>query len=158
MSQPRIAVLECDTPIPSVIDSRGTYGDILKTLLVEGAARARGQQPGLSPQISTYDVVTAQEYPKIDDVDAVLLSGSSKCPYTENKQRPCAGNNATQSTTHSMTTLGFCSWSLLCAKPLSTRGSGCWAYVLAIKLSPERWVQEWAGIPKAGSLPWTKWT
>ena len=89
MAQLRIAVLECDTPIPSVVAGRGTYGDLFKALLTEGAARAGQHQRQLSLQFSTHDVVTAQKYPSLDEIDVVLLSGSSKYHRTRRVTIAC---------------------------------------------------------------------
>lgn len=76
----RIAILETDTPVPKVDEKYGGYGGVFTALLKAGAD-ALGE-PGLSSkeglEISAYDVVNKQEYPKLDDVDAVLLTGSSR--------------------------------------------------------------------------------
>ena len=71
----RIAILENDTPLEGTRAKYGGYGGVFKTLLNSAAA----DLPGFSPDnlvLSTYDVVTKQEYPSLDDVDAILLSGS----------------------------------------------------------------------------------
>lgn len=73
----RIAILECDTPPPPVVEKYGQYGRIFTTLL-ESAADALGLSPEQDLELSVYDVVTAQEYPDLDKVDAVLISGSSR--------------------------------------------------------------------------------
>jgi hypothetical protein len=74
----RIAILECDTPIEPLRARYGGYGRIFATLL-HAAAHSLGHT-GLSSasglDISSFDVVTAQEYPKLEDVDGVLISGS----------------------------------------------------------------------------------
>ncbi|RMZ72553.1 class I glutamine amidotransferase [Pyrenophora seminiperda CCB06] len=46
------------------------------TTLLEHAAEAMGLSPKQDLQLSSYDVVTAQEYPDFDKIDAVLISGS----------------------------------------------------------------------------------
>jgi len=75
----RIAILECDTPVPDTDKKYGGYGGVFTALLKSSADSLR--QPGLSSTeglvLSAYDVVTKQEYPRLEDVDAVLLSGSS---------------------------------------------------------------------------------
>jgi hypothetical protein len=75
----RIAILECDTPVPDTNKKYGGYGGVFTALLKSSADSLH--QPGLSSTeglvLSAYDVVTKQEYPQLDDVDAVLLSGSS---------------------------------------------------------------------------------
>ncbi|KAF4968800.1 hypothetical protein FSARC_3827 [Fusarium sarcochroum] len=74
----RLAVLECDTPFPSVNEKRGSYGDIFHDLLKKGlkdeALGSKGSDVSL--ELSKWDVVTAQEYPKAEDVDGFLLTGS----------------------------------------------------------------------------------
>ena len=55
----------------------GAYGAIFTSLLNAGAKAL--DKPSLSPsdlQISVFDVVTKQEYPSLEDIDAVLLTGS----------------------------------------------------------------------------------
>lgn len=68
----RIAVLECDTPMPDIIAKYGTYGDIFRHLLSQGDI-------GIAElEISTWDVVAGFEFPGLADMDAILLSGSSE--------------------------------------------------------------------------------
>ncbi|KAH7043224.1 class I glutamine amidotransferase-like protein [Macrophomina phaseolina] len=76
----RIAVLECDTPMPDVVQEFGTYGNIFENLLKAGAD-ALGQPDVITAeaglQVTKWDVVNNEDsYPALDDVDAVLLSGS----------------------------------------------------------------------------------
>jgi hypothetical protein len=76
----RIAILECDTPPDDLVAKYGKYGKVFTTLL-EAAANDLGK-PGFSKddlELSAYDVVTEQKYPDLNDVDAVLISGSSEC-------------------------------------------------------------------------------
>ncbi|PWY96622.1 class I glutamine amidotransferase [Aspergillus sclerotioniger CBS 115572] len=79
MAPLRIAVLECDTPVEKVNIKYGGYRGVFSLLLRESAA-ALGQSEKLDPEtgleISGWDVVTAQEYPNLEDVDAIVLSGS----------------------------------------------------------------------------------
>lgn len=79
----RIAVLECDTPLPAVdarYNNEGYYG-VFKTLLKSSAEELGHSRldPDTGLQITKWDVVDAQEYPKLEDIDAVLLTGSSQC-------------------------------------------------------------------------------
>jgi len=73
----RIAILECDTPLPDIIERYGRYDRIFSTLL-ESAAEGLGLSPKKDLVLSGFDVVDKQEYPKLEDIDAVLISGSSK--------------------------------------------------------------------------------
>ncbi len=74
----RIAILECDTPLPGTVAKYGSYGGVFASLLKAGADAL--SYPGLTSssglELSNYDVVTAQAYPNLEDIDAVLLSGS----------------------------------------------------------------------------------
>ena len=74
----RIAILECDTPMDPVRAKYGDYGDIFTALLKAGADAL--EYPGLSSSagliISSFDVVTKQEYPSLGDIDAILITGS----------------------------------------------------------------------------------
>ncbi len=72
----RIAILECDTPVPAVAEKYSTYGRVF-TILLESAASGLGLSPTKDLELSAFDVVTAQEYPDLDKIDAVLISGSS---------------------------------------------------------------------------------
>jgi hypothetical protein len=72
----RIAILECDTPPAAIVDEYGRYDRIFTTLL-ERAAQDLGLSPKQDLELSAFDVVTAQEYPDLQNIDAVLISGSS---------------------------------------------------------------------------------
>jgi hypothetical protein len=81
MPQPplRIAILECDTPLAGTQATYGGgYGAVFTALLKAGADAL--SHPGLSSSsglsLSVYDVVTKQEYPALEDIDAILVSGS----------------------------------------------------------------------------------
>lgn len=77
-SKLRIAILECDIPIDSVRIQHGNYGDIFEKFLLGGAEKLRNNNWKLELQIRKWDVVVAQEYPRPEDVDAILLTGGSK--------------------------------------------------------------------------------
>lgn len=72
----RIAVLECDTPIPPVKDELGGYGDIFTRLLKKGL-EASGNSEVEIQEISKWHVVDNPVYPDPNEYDAFLLSGSS---------------------------------------------------------------------------------
>ena len=72
----RIAILECDT-----LKSGGGYGGVFKVLLGAGADALQmpdvvSSKGGL--EISKWDVVKEQKYPALEDIDAILISGSRK--------------------------------------------------------------------------------
>lgn len=70
----RIAVLECDTPIGHTKEKYGSYGNLFKELLTNGAAAYATPAPELD--ITKYDVVNTEVYPSLDSIDAILLTGS----------------------------------------------------------------------------------
>ena len=75
----RIAILECDTPVPHIFKKRGSYGNMFKELLEAGADALRQREKISRKDIETsfYDVVKESVFPKVDDIDAVLITGSS---------------------------------------------------------------------------------
>lgn len=78
----RIAILQCDTPPPDVVAEYGKYDRIFTTLL-EAAAEGLGLSPKQDLVLSAFDVVSAQEYPDLENIDAVLISGSSRLRCTK---------------------------------------------------------------------------
>jgi len=78
----RIAILECDTPIGKTKAKYGGYGNVFKALLEAGAEHLDQKDGGTKPELELtyYDVVDAQTYPRLEDVDAVLLTGSRTSP------------------------------------------------------------------------------
>lgn len=71
----RVAVLECDTPIPPVLEKLGSYGDIFERLLQRGL---QADNSTAEIQVSKWHVVGNPVYPDPNEVDAFLLTGSSK--------------------------------------------------------------------------------
>lgn len=66
----KLAILLCDIPVPQVANVYGSYTNIFDSLLKNSLPEAQFTLEG-------FDVVTAQEYPNLDDgYDGVLLSGS----------------------------------------------------------------------------------
>ncbi|KAI9713430.1 MAG: hypothetical protein M1820_000812 [Bogoriella megaspora] len=74
----RIAILECDTPLDRTRSKYGGYGGVFAALLRAGASSL--PSPNLDPSrdliLTTHDVVNVESYPKLDAIDAVLLTGS----------------------------------------------------------------------------------
>ncbi|KAF2739005.1 class I glutamine amidotransferase-like protein [Polyplosphaeria fusca] len=75
----RIAILECDTPMDQTRAKYGGYGGVFKALLSTAADAL--EQPDLMSstkglELSAFDVVGEQQYPELDEIDAVLLTGS----------------------------------------------------------------------------------
>ena len=76
----RIAILECDTPLKQTREKYGGYGGVFEALLNAGADALRepdtiSSKKGLD--ITAWDIVNKQDYPKHEDIDAVLITGSS---------------------------------------------------------------------------------
>ena len=74
----RIAVLECDTPIPPVQAKLGTYGDIFERLLKSGLEASNSTA---RIEVSKWQVVENPIYPDPNECDAYLLTGSSMVPF-----------------------------------------------------------------------------
>lgn len=85
----RIAVLECDTPVDSVKAKYGKYGDIFETLLRRSAAALGNLNADTDLIVTKWDVVDGTEYPNLDEIDAVLLSGSSRFIVLGMRKKRC---------------------------------------------------------------------
>ena len=73
------AILDCDTPVPSVYAERGLYSDVFTTLLQDAVTKT-SSLPELNLQFSNYDCVQGQ-LPSEEDllqIDAVIITGSGK--------------------------------------------------------------------------------
>ncbi|KAK4611795.1 Putative glutamine amidotransferase-like protein [Fulvia fulva] len=69
----RVAVLKCDNPLAVIQERYGSYGDIFEKLLKQGqAGAALDEKSDLA--VSKWDVADQQTYPRLEDVDAVLLT------------------------------------------------------------------------------------
>ncbi|KAI9789826.1 MAG: hypothetical protein M1816_005743 [Peltula sp. TS41687] len=84
----RIAVLKCDSPIPSICAKYGDYGSIFTNLLQTAADSLEQGSAPFPPDFSSRDlditaweVAEAQSYPRLEDVDAVLITGSRHCAF-----------------------------------------------------------------------------
>lgn len=79
----RIAVLECDIPMEAIKARFGTYARIFSTLL--NAAANQLAHPDLSSkeglELSAWDVVNDDRYPEIENIDAILITGSKYTAY-----------------------------------------------------------------------------
>ncbi|EGR51592.1 uncharacterized protein TRIREDRAFT_74563 [Trichoderma reesei QM6a] len=73
----RIAILECEKPLPKAQAARGSFGDIFHNFFAQGLQ-------GLGPEAAAADVrldvskwdTMAGDYPQIEDVDVFALTGS----------------------------------------------------------------------------------
>ena len=78
----RIAILECDIPIGNTREKYGGYGNLFKELLLKGKDEVREGRDGKEgvdlPEldVTKYNVVDEELYPRLEEVDVVLVSGS----------------------------------------------------------------------------------
>ncbi|ERF68940.1 hypothetical protein EPUS_08174 [Endocarpon pusillum Z07020] len=73
----RLAILECDSPPPNADAKYGGYGGVFTTLLRYGAELLGKPDLEAMLQISKYQIqLDPDNYPKLEDVDAILLTGS----------------------------------------------------------------------------------
>lgn len=152
----RVAILECDTPVDSVKEARGTYGDIFRDLLEAGlSAYQSDSSSSIEPTFTKWDVVTAREYPDLLDVDVILLSGSSRCPSTLDSDIQClvAVTNGSQNTIASTTTRGYWSWWPGSDRFTSRRAGPWWAFALDTRSSHEEPAHRSRGAREAGRFP-----
>lgn len=85
----------------------GGYGEIFKGLL--GAAADALNQPDIISskkglEMSAYDVVHKQDYPDLENIDAVLMTGSSASSHNTSNN---TDSDFIQNTTRSTTILGY---------------------------------------------------
>ncbi|KAK2865404.1 hypothetical protein FQN49_003600 [Arthroderma sp. PD_2] len=74
----RVAVLKCDYPLPKTEAKYRSFGGLFKHLLDESAKTLNDPEivdPVAGLDVSEYDVVEGA-YPALEDVDAVLITGS----------------------------------------------------------------------------------
>lgn len=74
----RMAILETDKTPSSISDTQGSYGDIVERLLRRGFEQAEGPVPEL--QVTKWDVVRAQSYPQLNEIDGLFLTAGSMLP------------------------------------------------------------------------------
>jgi hypothetical protein len=75
----RIAMLECDTPLPNTKAKFQDYGGVFEFLLKCGAKALGRPDPESGLQIKKYQIeLNPQNYPDLKDIDAILITGSSK--------------------------------------------------------------------------------
>jgi len=81
----RVAVLECDTPLDNTKAKYGGYGGVFEALL-RSSAKALGRPETIDPQsgleISKWNVMEGR-YPELEDIDAVLISGSRHSSFED---------------------------------------------------------------------------
>ncbi|TVY81360.1 putative glutamine amidotransferase-like protein [Lachnellula suecica] len=81
----RIAILECGNPPPNTDAKYHGYGGVFKAMLDAGADAL--SYPGLSSssglELTSYNVVDDQVYPSLDDIDAILITGSKHDSFAD---------------------------------------------------------------------------
>jgi len=85
MAQPtlRIAILECDHPLQNTNAKYHGYGGVFSSLLSSALPTLRQTHPTLSLEISSFNVVSAQFYPRLQDIDAILITGSKHDSFAD---------------------------------------------------------------------------
>ncbi|PGH19560.1 hypothetical protein AJ80_03896 [Polytolypa hystricis UAMH7299] len=82
----RIAILECDIPQDNTRAKYGGYSGVFEALL-RSSAKALNQPEIVHPDsgldISKYNVVDDDKYPSLDDIDAILMTGSRHNSYED---------------------------------------------------------------------------
>ena len=75
----RLAILECDTPLPNTKKQYGGYGGVFKSLLNKGAKAEGYEDVGSILDISMHQIEKehGDRYPDLESVDALLITGSS---------------------------------------------------------------------------------
>ncbi|CAG8052587.1 unnamed protein product [Penicillium salamii] len=76
----RIAILTCDTPVPEANRRHNGYGGLFTSLL-ESSATANGLDPECDLEVTVFDIVDGDQYPNLEDIDAILLTGSKYNSY-----------------------------------------------------------------------------
>jgi len=72
----RIAVLECDTPLPNTKARFQGYGGVFEHLIRAGA-KSLGQPPQEALVFTMHQIeIDPENYPNLDDIDAILITGS----------------------------------------------------------------------------------
>ncbi|RFU72777.1 anthranilate synthase component ii [Trichoderma arundinaceum] len=78
----RLAILECDTPFPKAKASRGSYGNIFQDLFELGLQNLGDEAADVQLHVSKWNVV-AGNYPRLDESDAFVITGSSSAPFDD---------------------------------------------------------------------------
>ena len=76
----KLHVLECDTPVPAVLETDGPYRTIFERFVRRGleAYTQDGGTQEIDLHVSASNVVDMGELPSPQDVDCLMLTGSSK--------------------------------------------------------------------------------
>lgn len=78
-TRPRLAILECDTALPGITKKYGGYGGLFKVLLNAGARAEGFEKLDDALDVTIYHIEDDPDnYPDLNDIDALLLTGSRK--------------------------------------------------------------------------------
>lgn len=85
----RVAVLECAEPADAIKEREGTYGDMFEKLLRDGLNALTNEETKDDVEliVSKWPVFEKEDYPRLEEVDALLLSGSRKSFISELLQK-----------------------------------------------------------------------
>ncbi|KAJ5340562.1 Glutamine amidotransferase type 1 [Penicillium brevicompactum] len=78
----RIAILTCDTPVPEANRRYNGYGGVFRSLL-KSSAKVSGLDPEADLETTVFDIVDGEQYPELESMDAVLLTGSKYNSYDD---------------------------------------------------------------------------
>ena len=76
MASFHIAILETDTASDSITHKHGSYGDVIENALRRGLVEAG--HPVQDLQVSKWEVIQAQSYPSLKNIDAVFVTAGRK--------------------------------------------------------------------------------
>lgn len=79
----RIAILLCDSPLYATQEKYGSYGGVFRELLGRAAELLKDEIPGIDKnglELTSWDVHQAEEYPELENIDAILMTGSRESP------------------------------------------------------------------------------
>ncbi|KAF4125826.1 Glutamine amidotransferase class-I, partial [Geosmithia morbida] len=87
MSPFRFAVLECDTPLPAVLEKEGDYGTIFEAFIRRGLESyiANGGEKKVDLEVIKSNMVDMGELPELDKIDALILTGSRHNAFDDNE-------------------------------------------------------------------------
>ncbi|KAL6882530.1 class I glutamine amidotransferase-like protein [Trichoderma longibrachiatum] len=71
----RLAILECEKLLPKAKAARGSFGDIFHDFFAQGLQDLGPEAADVRLDVSKWDAM-AGEYPRIEDVDVIALTGS----------------------------------------------------------------------------------
>lgn len=74
----RVAILECDKPIESLQGRVHSYGQMIQELFEQALEHDEQVSPGVNFRFQSWDIYQTGRLPDPHEIDAVILTGSSK--------------------------------------------------------------------------------